>query len=83
MALLSGVNCVQLGILALFQVLIADNFGILALFQVLIADSFGILALLQVLIAENYGILALFPALRLQIILGDVRQKKCDRRHET
>ena len=56
MALLSGVNCVQFGILALFQVLIADNFGILALFLVLIAENCGILALFQALIVDNFGI---------------------------
>ena len=53
---LSGVNCGQFCLLALFQVLIADSFGILALLHVLIAEDFGILALFRALIADNFGI---------------------------
>ena len=37
---LSGVNCGQFCIFALFQVLIADSFGILAHLHVLIAENF-------------------------------------------
>ena len=55
---LSGANCGQFGILALFQVLIADSFSILALIQVLIAENFGILALFQALIKDSFSILA-------------------------
>ena len=40
-----------------------DNFGILALFQVLIADMFGILSRFQVLIADNFGILSKFSGI--------------------
>ena len=50
-----------------------DNLGILGLFQVLMADNFGILALFQVLIAENVGIFITFLGISCgQVLRGNV-----------